>query len=70
MYRYLVVYEKTETGYSAYIPDLPGCIATGYDKAATENAIYEAAKFHLEGMKLENNEIPKGSAESEILVFN
>ena len=70
MYRYLVVFEKTETGYSAYIPDLPGCVATGPDKPTTENAIYEAAKFHLDGMKMENGIIPAGNAESEILVFN
>ncbi|MBN1646963.1 MAG: type II toxin-antitoxin system HicB family antitoxin [Spirochaetales bacterium] len=70
MHRYLVVFEKTSDGYSAYVPDLPGCIATGPDKESTEKTIYDSIKFHLEGLQLENNEIPAGTTESEILVFN
>ena len=70
MVRYLVVFEKTDTGFSAYAPDLPGCIATGPDKKEVENSIFEAIKFHLEGLKEENMEIPEGIAESEILAFN
>ena len=70
MNRYLVVFEKTNTGYSAFVPDLPGCVATGKTKIATEKLIYEAIKFHLEGLKEENEKIPKGSAISEVLVFS
>ncbi len=70
MKRYLVVFEKTDTGYSAYVPDLPGCVATGEDKIQTEEAIYEGIQFHLEGMFEENIEIPIGNAESEVFVFN
>ena len=70
MYRYLVVFEKTRSGYSAYVPDLPGCVATGPDKAATEVSIYEAIKFHLEGLNIEQEEIPLGKAESEVFVFD
>jgi len=69
MNKYLVVFEKTETGYSAFVPDLPGCIATGGTKEKVEEFIYEGIQFHLEGMKKENIKIPKGSAESEIFVF-
>jgi predicted RNase H-like HicB family nuclease len=69
MLRYLVVFEKTETGYSAFVPDLPGCISTGEDKKSTEKSIYEAIKLHIEGLKEENEQIPVGNAESEILVF-
>jgi predicted RNase H-like HicB family nuclease len=70
MKRFLVVFEKTETGYTAYVPDLPGCIATGEDKNQTESAIYEGIQFHLEGMLEESMDIPEGNAESEILVFS
>jgi len=69
MRRYLVIFEKTSTGYSAYVPDLPGVIATGKTKPSTEKNIYEAIQFHLEGMKLENIPIPKADTMSEVLVF-
>ena len=70
MLKYLVVFEKTKTGYSSFVPDLPGCIATGEDKKSTEQSIYEAIKFHIEGLKEEAALIPAGNAESEILVFS
>jgi len=69
MLKYLVVYEKTNTGYSAYIPDLPGCVATGKTRTQVERNIYEAIKFHLEGLKEEGIPIPKAYAESEMMVF-
>jgi predicted RNase H-like HicB family nuclease len=59
MQKFLVVFEKTKTGYSAYAPDLPGCIATGRTKNETEQNIYEAIQFHLEGLKEEKVRIPK-----------
>jgi predicted RNase H-like HicB family nuclease len=51
--KYLVVIEETETGYSAYSPDLPGCIATGATREETEANMREAVDFHLEGLRLE-----------------
>ncbi len=69
MIKYLVIYEKTGTGYSAYIPDLPGCIATGITKKQVEENIYEALKFHLEGLQEEGIEIPEHHTESEMLVL-
>ena len=51
--KYLVIYEKTETGYSAYVPDLPGCIATGDTKQNASANIKEAISFHIEGLKEE-----------------
>jgi predicted RNase H-like HicB family nuclease len=69
MRKFLVVFEKTKTGYSAYAPDLPGCIATGRTKSETEKNIYEAIQFHLDGFKEEKVKIPKMKAESEIFVF-
>ncbi len=69
MRKYLVVYEKTITGYSAYVPDLPGVIATGKTKSIVEKNIFDAIQFHLEGLKEENFRIPKANAESEMFVF-
>lgn len=69
MRKYLVVYEKTKTGYSAYAPDLPGVIATGKTKALVEKNIFGAIQFHLEGLKQEKMSIPKAQAESEMFVF-
>ena len=69
MRKYLVVYEKTKTGYSAYAPDLPGVIATGKTKAIVEKNIFGAIQFHLEGLIEEKMSIPKSQAESEMFVF-
>ena len=69
MIKYLVIYEKTETGYSAYIPDLPGCVATGATKKQVEENIYEAMKFHLEGLREEGIPLPGQYTESEMLAF-
>lgn len=70
MRKYLVVYEKTKTGFSAYAPDLPGVIATGKTKLIVEKNIFAAIQFHLQGLKEENFPIPKPQAESEMFVFN
>ena len=59
MRKYLVVYEKTKTGYSAYVPDLPGVIATGKTRNIIKQNIYSAIQFHLEGLKVEKIRIPK-----------
>ena len=69
MRKYLVVYEKTKTGYSAYAPDLPGVIATGRTKTFVEKNIFTAIQFHHEGLKKERMRIPKAQAKSEVLVF-
>ena len=57
--RYLIVIEKTGTGYSAYSPDLPGCVATGRDRAEIEREMQEAIEFHLEGLSAEGEPTPK-----------
>ena len=69
MRKYLVIYEKTKTGYSAYVPDLPGVIATGKTKSMVEKNIFSAIQIHIEGLKEENMKIPKAQAEGEVLVF-
>ncbi|MCZ7583508.1 MAG: type II toxin-antitoxin system HicB family antitoxin [Deltaproteobacteria bacterium] len=49
--RYLIVFEKTATGYSAYLPDVPGCVATGENRDDVEKNIREALDLHLEGLR-------------------
>ena len=70
MTKYLVIIEQSNTGYSAYVPDLPGCIATGDTKATTERNIYEAIQFHLEGLEAEGYNIPLPMSEAEMMVFS
>ncbi len=69
MKKFLVIFERTKTGYSAYVPNLPGCIATGTTKEEAEKNIYEAIKFHLEGLEIENEPLPETECESELMVF-
>jgi predicted RNase H-like HicB family nuclease len=69
MKKFLVILEKTDTGYCAYVPDLCGCVATGKTKEETEKNIYEAIEFHLEGIISENLPLPEQKTESEVFVF-
>ena len=65
--KYLIVFEKTGTGYSAYSPDIDGCVATGATKDEVEKNMKEAIEFHLEGLKLERQEIPRPNSYSDYL---
>ena len=56
--RYAVVFEKTGTGYSAYVPDLPGCVATGADADEIDRNIREAIRFHIEGIRADGDPVP------------
>lgn len=64
MKEYLIVVEKTDTGYSAYSPDLPGCISTGNTSDDVELNMREAIEFHVEGLKLEGDTVPEPTAYS------
>jgi predicted RNase H-like HicB family nuclease len=64
MMQYLIVIEKTETGYSAYSPDLLGCVSTGETREEVEQNMGKAIEFHLEGLKLEGLEIPQPTTSS------
>jgi predicted RNase H-like HicB family nuclease len=59
MSKYLIIIEKTDTGYSAYSPDLPGCAATGETREETEHEMKEAIEFHIEGLRLNGNRVPE-----------
>lgn len=57
--RYAVVIEKAEGNYSAYVPDLPGCVATGTTREEVEREIREAIRLHLQGLKEDGLSIPE-----------
>ena len=58
MNKYTVFFEQTATGYSAHVPDLPGCVAAGSTLEETRSLIREAIEFHIEGMKLHGEAVP------------
>ena len=59
--RYAVVIEKADGNYSAYVPDLPGCVATGNTPKEAEKEIREAIRFHLDGLREDGLPTPKPS---------
>jgi predicted RNase H-like HicB family nuclease len=59
--RYAVVIEKGPSNYSAYVPDLPGCVAVGDTLEETQREIQEAIEFHLEGLRADGLPIPEPS---------
>ncbi len=61
---YLIVVEKTETGFSAYSPDVPGCVSTGRTEEETEASMKEAIEFHIDGLKQEGLAVPQPSTKS------
>jgi predicted RNase H-like HicB family nuclease len=60
--RYAVVIEKAEGNYSAYVPDLPGCVATGDTVDSVEAKIREAIRFHIEGLKADGLPVPTATS--------
>ena len=60
--RYAVVIEKAQRNFSAYVPDLPGCVATGCTAAEVEREIREAIRFHIDGLKEDGLPIPRPSS--------
>jgi predicted RNase H-like HicB family nuclease len=64
---YVVVFEKSATGWAAYVPDLPGVITTGPSKEETQKLIREAIQFHLEGLKEDNLPIPEPTTSAEVV---
>ncbi len=58
MSQYLIVIEPTATGFSAFSPDLPGCVATGNTREATERKLRSAIAFHIEGLRAEGLAVP------------
>ena len=67
MSTYVALIEKTATGYSAHVPDLPGCIAAAESYDETVRLIHDALEFHIEGMLLHGEEIPAPTTLAEMV---
>ena len=67
MYRFLVVIEKADGNYSAYSPDLPGCVATGATWEEVEKNMHEAIQLHVEGLLEDHLPIPESSSFAEYM---
>ena len=64
MFKYTIIVEKAGSNYSAYCPDLPGCIATGSTVDETIERMKKAIEFHIDGLKKEGLKIPKPSVKA------
>ena len=67
MYRFLIVIEKTENNYSAYSPDLPGCVATGKTREEVERNMHDAVEMHVQGLLEDNLPIPESTTYAEYI---
>jgi predicted RNase H-like HicB family nuclease len=65
MYRFLVLIEKADGNYSAYSPDLPGCVAMGDTREEAEQNMHEAIELHLQGLKEDGLSIPQSTSFAE-----
>jgi len=70
MYRFLVVVEKANGNYSAYSPDLPGCVATGKTREEVERNMHEAIEMHLQGLLEDGLPIPEAQAFAEYMAVS
>ena len=67
MTEYLVIYESAPDGWSAYVPDLPGCVSTGEDRPRVEAGIREAIDLHLEGLRAEGITVPSATTTAGVV---
>lgn len=67
---YLVVIERGQTSFGAYVPDLPGCVAVGESQAEVEALIREAIEFHLEGLREEGRPLPEPTSTGQIVTID
>jgi predicted RNase H-like HicB family nuclease len=65
--KYTVVYERTARNYSAYVPDLPGCVAAAETKTDTRRLIQEAIKLHIEAMREAGETVPQPGISTELI---
>jgi len=65
--KYAIVIEKAENNYSAYVPDLPGCITTGKSLEETRRLMQEAIEFHIEGLRLHGDPVPQPTSICEYI---
>jgi len=65
--QYLVIVEKSENGFGAYVPDLPGCAAAGETREEVVSLIQEAIEFHIEGLKKSGEPVPRPRSQGELV---
>jgi predicted RNase H-like HicB family nuclease len=70
MKRYAVVIEKAASNFAGYVPDLPGCVATGATIEETERLLREAIELHVEGMREDGLAVPEPSSQVEYVEVN
>ena len=70
MYRFLIVIEKANANYSAYCPDLPGCVATGKTKNEVARNMHAAVEMHIRGLRDDKLPIPKNAALAEYIAVS
>ena len=70
MYRFLVVIERANDNYSAYSPDLPGCVATGATREEAERNMHEAIELHVQGLSEDNLPIPESNSFAEYVAVH
>ena len=68
--QYMVVLERSESGYGAYVPDLPGCVAAAANRDETLRLIKEAIEFHIEGLRQAGEPIPEPASIGEVVEVN
>jgi predicted RNase H-like HicB family nuclease len=69
IYRFLIVIEKADGNYSAYSPDLPGCVATGSTREEAEKNMYQAIEMHIKGMQEDGLPIPESTSFAEYVAI-
>ena len=67
MHRFLIVVEKADSNYSAYSPDLPGCVATGVSRKEAEQNMYEAMQLHIRGLMEDGLPVPESDSFAEYM---
>jgi predicted RNase H-like HicB family nuclease len=67
MSRFLILVEKADDNYSAYSPDLPGCVATGDTREEVERNMYEAVQMHVRGLQEDSLSVPESQSFAEYI---
>lgn len=69
MHRFLIVIEKADGNYSAYSPDLPGCVATGVTREDVEKNMHEAIEMHIQGLLKDKQPVPESQSFAEYIII-
>ena len=69
MYKFLIIIEKADNNYSAYSPDLPGCVATGISYKEAEKNMYDAIEMHINGLIEDGLSVPEANAMAEYVIL-